>query len=355
MIQSPHAVYRSELGNGTRDLTGYEIASELSYNYSAAPPSSELLALAESGGLDDADTRVAQAKALLTGPGGQAVMQQFFGEWLTYKAAASVNRANVPDNFDATIRPKLVLETQRFIDDVLFTRAGTVGDLLTAQYTIADSDLSAFYGFSGGSGDLFSDGGVEVTRSNGVGIFAQGSVLTTMASIAITSPTRRGLLLLKRLFCEVPGAPEAADFDLTRSEVAGNTTRERLENSHLQEACKTCHSAFDPLGFAFENFDNIGRYRTEEVTNAGSFPIDASTELAMLGGQVIDGQEELMAELAQAPTVLSCVAGTLTRYAYGSSGACRDKEARTQVVEGQISIIDYLAELAREPHFVTRQ
>ena len=353
LIQSPHAVYRSELGSGGQ-LTPYEIASELSYNYSASPPSAELLALAEAGDLADAEVRAAEAKRLLESPAGHGVIRQFFSEWLWLSQIGSVNRTNVPDNF-ATIKSKMLLETERFIDEVLFTNQGALEDLLTADYTVADSDLSAYYGFSGGSGDLLSGGGVQVPRTQGVGIFAQGSVLTTMASVQITSPTRRGLLLLKRLYCEVPGAPEAVSFDLTRSDVVGNTTRERLENSHLMGGCRGCHAAFDPLGFAFEHFDHIGRYRTEEQTANGAFPIDASVEVEKLDGQVVNGQEELMAALTGDSEVLSCISATLERYVYGGDGSCRAKDARSRVMAGELSVVDYLAELAREPHFVSRE
>lgn len=354
LIQSPHAVYRSELGAGGQ-LTEYEIASELAYDYSASPPSAELLALAAAGDLSDAEVRVAEAKRLLESPAGHGVIRQFFSEWLWLSQIGSVNRTNVPDNF-ATIKSKMQLETERFVDEVLFTNQGTLADLLTANYTVADSDLSAYYGFSGGSGDLLSGGGVQVPRTQGVGIFAQGSVLTTMASVQITSPTRRGLLLLKRLYCEVPGAPEAVSFDLTRSDVVGNTTRERLENSHLNNGvCKGCHAAFDPLGFAFEHFDHIGRYRTEEQTANGAFPIDASVEVEKLDGQVVNGQEELMAALTEDSEVLSCISATLERYIYGSDGRCRAKAARGRVMAGEATVVDYLAELAREPHFVSRQ
>lgn len=354
LIQSPHAVYRRELGQGGQ-LTQYEIASQLSYDYAAAPPSAELLALAEAGELADAEVRAAEAMRLLESPAGHAVLRRFFSEWLWLSQIGSVNRTNVPDNF-TTIRSKMQLETERFIDEVLFTNRGTLVDLLTADYTVADSDLSAYYGFSGGAGDLLSGGGAQVPRTHGVGIFAQGSVLTTMASVQITSPTRRGLLLLKRLYCEVPGAPEAVSFDLTRSDVVGNTTRERLENSHLNNGvCKGCHAAFDPLGFAFEHFDHVGRYRTEEQTASGNFPIDASVEVAKLDGQVVHGQEELMAALAEDQEVLSCISATLERYIYGGDGSCRAKDARSRVMAGDASIVEYLAELAREPHFVSRR
>jgi hypothetical protein len=353
LMQSPHTVYRSELGVDGQ-LSPYEIASELSYDYSASPPSAELISLAESGGLADPETRVAQARQLLGTPGGEQVIQQFFSEWLWYTQAGSANRANAPDNFP-TIRAKMVLETQRFINQVVTIEQGGVADLLTANYTIADTELGTYYGLNGGTGDLYQGGGVPVTRNEGVGILAQGSVLTTMASVQITSPTRRGLLLLKRLYCEVPGLPQALNFDLTRSEVQGNTTRERLESSHLAGACQSCHSQFDPLGFAFESFDHVGRYRTEEQTAAGAFPVNTTTAVEKLDGQVISGQEELMQLISQDPEVLSCISATLERYVYGSEGSCRAKEARSKVMAGQISVIDFLAELAREPHFTARR
>ncbi|HXS18854.1 MAG TPA: DUF1592 domain-containing protein, partial [Polyangiaceae bacterium] len=291
LIQSPYAVYRTELGEGGT-LTPYEIASELAYDYSASPPSADLIAKALSGELDSPEARYEEAKKLLATPRGMEVVHQFFEEWLNYRDILTVSRANTPDNFEA-VRPKLALETKRFLETLLFEKEGHLSDLLTANYTMADQELASYYGFSGGSADITQDGGAEVERTFGLGLFAQGSVTGTMASITITSPTRRGLLLLRRLFCEVPGLPEAINFDLTVDDLTGNTTRERLENSHLSTSCAKCHDKFDPLGFGFEHFDHVGRYRDEEVNDKGSFPIDATATVALLDDLPIDGQEQL--------------------------------------------------------------
>lgn len=353
LIQSPHAVYRTELGQGGA-LTPYEIASELSYDYSASPPSADLIAKALSGELDDPEARYEEAKKLLATERGGEVVHQFFEEWLNYRDILTVSRAKTPDNFEA-VRPKMALETRRFLETLLFEKEGNISDLLTANYTIADQELASYYGFSGGSADITQDGGSEVERTYGLGLFAQGSVTGTMSSITITSPTRRGLLLLRRLFCEVPGLPEAINFDLTVSELEGNTTRERLEASHLSTSCAKCHERFDPLGFGFEHFDHVGRYREEEVTDNGSFPINASATVALLDDLAIDGQEQLMTGLSTSSAVLSCVSGTLSNYVYGGQADCRDKDARVRIMSGETSIVDYLAELAREPHFVERK
>lgn len=352
LIQSPHAVYRSEIGDGGT-LTPYELASELSYNYSASPPTAELVARALDGELNDPEVRVAEAKKLLMTPRGSEVVRQFFEEWLSYRDVLTVSRSRTPDNFEA-MRPKMVKETESFIDALVFDKGGLLTDLLTADFTVADQELAAYYGFSGGSGDLGNGSAAEVTRDWGLGVFAQGSVTTAMASISVTSPTRRGLLLLRRLYCAVPGAPEALNFDLTDEQVQGNTTRERLERSHLKSECAGCHSFFDPLGFGFEEIDHVGRYRTEEVTDHGNFPIDATATVATLDNLEIDGQEELMRGLAEDPAVLSCVSNTLVRYVYGSDGTCRAPESQARVMSGDSSIVDFLAELAREPHFTQR-
>lgn len=351
LIQSPYAVYRSELGEGGK-LTPYEIASELSYSYAASPPSAELLALAMNGSLNDPEVRFQEAKKLLATERGQGVIHRFFEEWLNYKTVLTVSRAD--SGAFEPVRTKMVRETEAFVEKLLYEKGGKLTDLLTANFTVADQQLASYYGFPGGSGDLGSGSAGEVERSWGLGIFAQGSVTTSMASIAITSPTRRGLLLLRRLFCEVPGLPQGINFDLTVDSLQGNTTRERLENSHLAGPCAECHSSFDPLGFGFEHIDNIGRYREEEMTPNGSFPIDASASVAKLGGIEIDGQEQLMTALAESPEVLSCISGTMSRYLYGSAGSCRDPQARGRAMAGETSIVDYLAELAREPHFVER-
>lgn len=352
LIQSPHAVYRSELGAGGK-LTPYEVASELSYNYAAIPPSAELLALALNGSLDDPEVRYQEAKKLLSSEHGVRVVHKFFEEWASYKTVLTVTRQDTADQFEG-VRQKMVRETEQFIEGVLYEKSGKLPDLLTANYTYADQQLASYYGFSGGSGDLSNGTATEVQRGFGLGLFAQGSVTTSMASIAITSPTRRGLLMLKRLFCETPGLPQAANIDLSLGNLEGNTTRERLELAHLAGPCAECHAAFDPLGFNFEHIDHVGRYREEETNSKGSFPIDASATVAKLGGLATNGQEQLMEALAESPEVLSCISGTMSRYVYGSSGTCRDPAARARVMAGETSIIDYLAELARESHFVER-
>lgn len=353
LIQSPLTVYRTELGEGGK-LTPYEIASELSYDYSASPPSAELLAKALSGELDDPEVRYDEAMKLLATPRGDAVVHQFFEEWLSYRDVLTVSRANTPDNFE-TVRPKMVQETRQFLETLLYEKSGTLSDLLTANYTVADQELSSYYSFPGGSGDIATGGGNEVERAWGVGVFAQGSVNTAMASITLTSPTRRGLLLLRRLYCETPGPPEALNFDLTAASVVGNTTRERLENSHLATSCQSCHKDFDPLGFSFEHIDHIGRYRTEETNERGTFPVDSTAVLANLDNLEVDGQEQLMVALAQDPKVQSCISGTMERYVYGGAGTCRAKDAQSRVMTGETSIVNYLAELARELHFTERQ
>ncbi len=352
LIQSPFAVYRSELGDGGK-LTPYEIASELSYDYSASPPSKELLAKALSGELDDPEVRYQEALKLLDSDRGREVLQQFFEEWLTYRNVLTVSRSNTPDNFEE-VRPKMVLETERFLDTLLFDKSGKLADLLTADFTVADQELASYYGFSGGSADIAQDGGSVVDRDWGLGVFAQGSVTTTMASIAITSPTLRGLLIYRRLYCKVPDPPQAANFDLRSDTLVGGTTRDRLEQSHLSSSCATCHKNFDPLGFGFEHIDHVGRYRDEEVTPDGTFPIDATATLARPNNTPIDGQEELMQALSTDPNVLTCVSDTMARYVYGSEGDCRAKDSQMRAISGETSIVSYLAELAREPHFTSR-
>lgn len=353
LIQSPHTLHRSELGTDGK-LSPYEIAAELSYNFAGSPPSSELLARALAGDLDDPAVRVEEAKELLDSPRGREVVCQLFAEWLHFREAQTAVKTGVPADFPA-LSQRMIFETMRFLDAALFEDRASLEELLTANYTVVDSELAEFYGFEGGSGDLLAGGGERVSRAYGLGILAQGSVLTSAASVAVTSPTRRGLLLLKRLFCEVPGLPEGVNFDLTRSELAGNTTRERLENAHLGAECKSCHSSFDPMGFAFEHMDHVGRYRETETTPAGTFPIDASSEVALLDGKSVDGQKELMRAVATDRRVQLCVSGTFENYFYGSSGSRRAREARSRLVAEGGALVDYLAELAGEPHFIERK
>ena len=300
LLQSPHVVYRSELGadseDGRRTLQGWELATALAYDFSGRPPDAELRARGADGSLADPEARVAEARRLLGTPAGRDTVHRFFEDWLDYREVASKQRPDVPE-FEA-VREAMAEETRRFIESVVFDDDGGVDTLLLADYTHLDGSLAAYYGYGEASGDFAM---VPRPESWSVGLLAQGSLLAANAHVTASSPTRRGLLVYERFLCQ-ERPPVPADVPPISDPSPGvTTTRQRYEEEHMvSEACRSCHQLFDPVGFGFEHFDAAGRFRQEEA----GLPIDASGELpaGIVGdGPTFDGLTGLSQTLADAP------------------------------------------------------
>jgi hypothetical protein len=349
LIQSPHAVYKSEIGvlntDGVRQLSPVELATELAYTFSGSTPSPELLAAAESGALGDP---VEQATALLATERGKQALQRFFEGYLGYTSAAAIQRPNIPAFSD--VSGDMVQETRAFLNDVLFNGAGGVRELLTAPTTNPSQALASYYGLPAPAADY-----APVTRSTGVGVLAQGAFLATHANADASSPTKRGLFPFLKLLCQFKPEPPPNVPQISAPEPGVRTTRQRYEEVHgqLGSTCATCHRAFDPIGFGFEHFDEGGRYREDE----GGLPIDASATVIDIDGNVLfdfDGVEQLMAELAAQPLTYRCFAAYLAAYAFGSGEACLGSSKAGELEAGSASIVQAFAALAAEPHFSRR-
>lgn len=353
MMQAPAVVYRSEIGVADaagRTLTDHELAQELAYNFSGGPPSAALVARAVAGELRDPATRVAVAQELLATPEGRELVQRFFGQWLGYEQViAEVKTAAV--DFDA-VRPLLGEETRRFIDEVIYAQSGSVLELLTAPFTVLSPELATFYGYGAGMTDWAV---VPRPPGWGVGLLAQGSLLATYANSAASSPTQRGLIVYEKLLCNTRPPVPANVPNLESTGVAAQTTRERYESVHAANPpCSNCHALFDPLGFAFEHFDEVGRYRAQE----NGVDIDATGAATLADGTELtfDGLDDLATKLAGQPSVTDCASGLGSVYFFGGAGgtACVAEQARARLASGDVSLLDFFAELAAEPHATSR-
>lgn len=355
MIQSPHALYRSEVGTqegDSRKLSQHELATELAYNYSGTTPSAQLLDRADRGELSSPEVLQAEAKALLESPRGQDVVRQLFRYWFRYERAATVTRPDVANYF--TVRTSLVEETKRFIDQVVLTDRGGLKTLLTADYTFVDPMLATHYGYGSSTG-----GFVRTQRPPqwGVGLLSQGSILAAHAQAQGSSPTQRGLLLYEKIFCKHRPDPPPNIPALPTTMPGVTTTRERYEKQHVQSGCVFCHKQFDPIGFAFEHFDEVGRYRSTEK----GLPIDASARIVNASDELLmtaTGQVDLAEQLASRDDVRACAADMMATYSYGISDglpSCLVRKVRPDLGSNEASLTDYLLQLTTSPHFTRRR
>ena len=353
LFQSANAVYRSELGvanGGQYALTQNEIATELGYNFGGSTPSADLLAKAAAGALATPDARLAEARNLLTTANGKEVVRELFREWSGYAVVQARTKTNTAFTGMAN---DMTSETQQFIDDVVFTHNGTLSDLLTAPYTFLNANLATYYGY-GTQSAAFAR--VDRPANWGIGLLAQGSLLAANAHADATSPTWRGLLVFQKMFCNTKPKPPPSVPSIAAPSPGVTTTRQRYETSHIANpSCSACHTRWDPIGFAFEHFDEIGRYRANE----GGLTIDTTGYVLDESGNktlTFDGATDLATQLAGDPAVTDCVSGLMSEYVYAGGGGvgCLAETARTALAKGQFGLLEYLAQLSTERQFSER-
>jgi hypothetical protein len=250
------------------------LASRLSFFLWSSIPDDELLAVATRGSLGQPAVLRAQVRRMLADPRASAFIRNFTGQWLLVRNIRSV----APDpgafpEFDENLRVALETETTLFLDSQ-FREDRPVTDLLTAEYTFLNERLARHYGIPNVYGSHFRR--VEVSDDRRAGLLGLGSILTVTSYSTRTSPVVRGKWLLENLLGTPPPPPPPNVPALKDNDASQPTSvRERLERHRRNPVCASCHSQMDPLGFALEHFNGIGRWRTMD----GHSAIDATGKL----------------------------------------------------------------------------
>jgi cytochrome c5 len=281
-------------------ITDLELASRLSFFLWSSIPDDQLLAAAERGQLRDPAILQAQVRRMLADPRAKSLVTNFAAEWLSLRVVEGVR----PDpiifsEFDDNLRLAFENETNLLLENVLLGDRSVL-ELLNANYTFVNERLARHYGIPDVYGDQFR----RVTVTDGIrgGLLGQGSILTLTSYPTRTSPVVRGKWILETLLGSPPPPPPPDVPALPEAEGAGKvlTMRERLSEHRKNPACGSCHARMDPLGFALENFDATGKWRTVESTGPADKsrnPIDASGQLA--DGTTFDGAKGLRAVLLE--------------------------------------------------------
>jgi hypothetical protein len=316
LLQSPNFLYRRELAPGAAIKDGafvrfnsYEMASRLSYGFWASMPDERLFQLAAAGKLQTAQSIQEEARRLLLHPNARNVYGDFATQWLNLAQVVSSQKAT-DLHFTPEIGQAMLAETGAFLSDLFMAPNTTarIDQLFTSNKTFADGTLAAIYGVGGVTGSALSP--VTLDPKQRSGLFTQLSFLTMHGDSEGSFPTRRGAQILRRVFCHEIDLPPNLVVPDVKPPSPGVTTRQRFEE-HSKNPCASCHLLFDPIGFAFESYDGIGRYRT---TDNGQ-PVDASGTLELNGRTVtFKDATELMPALAASDDVRSCLATQWTRY-----------------------------------------
>jgi mono/diheme cytochrome c family protein len=306
-----------------RLLNDFELVSRLSYFLWSTMPDDELVALAESGRLNEPVTISQQVDRMLQDPRSEAFVVNFAGQWLSLREVGSNPPASdLYPRYDRHLEVSIVEESKAFFAEILKNDLDVM-NFVKSDFVVINERLARYYGIPGVKGDHFR----RVAVPNGVhrgGIVTQASVLSVTSNGTRTSPVKRGTWVMTNLLGIDPGLPVANAGDIA-PKVPGldkATVRQRLEIHRTLPQCARCHNKIDPLGFALENFNAAGDWRDQEGfgykgrIGQNDPIIDASAK--MIDGTEFVGVEGLQRVLLQKEDLfLNCLAGKLFTYALG--------------------------------------
>ncbi len=300
ILASPKFVFRVErdpvdVRTPVHRISDVELASRLSFFLWSSIPDDELLNTAIKGSLSNPAVLEAEVRRMLADPKAEALVSNFAGQWLHLRNVPNIlpNSDLFPD-FDDNLREGFRKETELFFESIMREDHNVV-DLMTANYTFLNERLARHYGVPNIYGSRFRR--VEITDDARRGLLGQGSILATTSHAERTSPVLRGKWVLENVV-GAPVPPPPPDVPVLKPAADGEkpkTIREQMAEHRANPACATCHKVMDPIGFAMENFDAVGAWRTREPGG----PIDASGNLA--DGTKIDGVVSLRNALVSHP------------------------------------------------------
>ncbi|HUB83415.1 MAG TPA: DUF1592 domain-containing protein [Bryobacteraceae bacterium] len=365
ILASPEFVFRFEQvpanaapGTNVR-VSDLELASRLSYFLWSSAPDNELITVASQGKLKDPAMLRKQVRRMLADPKSDSLSTKFADEWLHLQ---NLNDAN-PDlylfpNYDKTLAQAMKRESELLFDSVM-REDRNVLDLLTADYTFVNERLAKHYGIPDVMGERFRR--VAVTDDNRKGLLGDAGILMLTSTAIRTSPVQRGKWVMEVLLGtppppappNVPALPENSE-GRTGHVAKPLSVRERMEEHRANPTCASCHKLMDPIGFALENFDAVGVWRT----NDSGFPIDANGQ--MFDGTKLNGPASLrQAVLNHSDAFLSTFTENLLAYGLGRVIDYRDmpvvRAIDREADKDDHKFSDYILGIVNSPPFLMRR
>jgi len=352
MLQTPSFLYVVEVGEpledlGFRKLTQLELVTRMSFFLLGRTPAPALLDKAEAGELATTAQIRAEAEAMVGSTGARQAMNGFFDEYLRLRNLPTTSKdAELFPLYNETLAESMRQESLLLVNEVLWEDDLPYQELFTADYTFVNDALAELYGIASPGGNFAR---VQwPAAQNRAGYLSQASFLTYQSGSLRNSPTKRGRFVQQSVLCnEIP--PPPPDVNPSLPEIPPDATlREILDQHKDQEGC-TCHQSTDPIGFAFENYDAIGAFRTTE----NGQPIDASGNVDGLGQW--QNAAEFAAVLAEDPRLSTCLVQNLIRGQIGHKETSGETDAilalDTAFVEAGYRVRDLLVEFPLSPLF----
>jgi hypothetical protein len=360
LLQSPSFLYRIELGRregssgASVRLTDYEVAARLSYLIWGAMPDQVLMTAADAGKLGTGDEVATQAHRMLADPRALGRLTDFHARWLGIDGLDEV--AKDPDKYPQygdAMAASMRTELNLFLGDVLANGA-RFESLFDARFTYVDAALAPIYGVAAPAAGKTTR--VQLDPAERAGVLTNAGVIAAHTFADQSEPVHRGKFVRERLLCAVLPDPPANLMVMPPVPKPGVSIRERLTEHSSVPACQACHQMMDPIGFGFEAYDGLGRFRTSD---AGK-PIDDSGMLTMTDDSdgPFKGAIELGQKLATSAHVRRCFIDTAFRYAHGpdaaGDGCVRQKLGRA-FDEAKHDIRELIAAIARTDGFRYRR
>jgi cytochrome c553 len=360
MLISPNFLYRSEIGSGGL-LTQYEVASLLSYTFWSSLPDPALLNQAAANGLSNPANISAMVDQMIADPRARRQFVHFGRQWLGVKALTQIDRdPQLFPDFTAEVAQAMDQELEAFLAEMLLNEGHTIEDFFTWDQTFANDVLGNYYGISGAGSQLAP---VAAGPERG-GVLHLGALLTRYAKQNETHPVARGLLVRRNLLCQEfgPPPPDAGDLPPPNPAVSTPSMRERFAAHSQNPTCASCHQYIDPVGFAFEHYDAVGRYRS---VDANGELVDASG--AISGLQRINGPDQydfmnlagLSRALAEGATQSTgaCLIGQFQKMMDGEAtpDACAQSKTLLRWNPAEQTLKDLWVEMVAAQTFVERK
>ncbi len=362
-LEQPEFLYRiEETGQGLATIGSYETATRLSYLLWQTMPDATLFEAASKGELKTASQIEAQARRMLDDDKAKAVVIDFHRQWLDFDRLSGDNRikdTKLYSQWSPALADAIREESDRFIGSELFDKKGTLKDILTSTKTWVNATLAKFYGVPAPA-----SGWAEATLpdTQRAGFFTRGNFLASHAHSQNGSPPQRGNAILNRGLCVVLGSPPP-NADLSnpalQADAKSKTNRQLFEARTAPASCSTCHNVINALGYALENYDATGGFRTRD----NNMMVDPTSVL--MGTDVdgpVSGPIELSQRMGDSEKAKACMVGFWYSFSHGyrASSSSDTDQCQTDALVSAYKkngerFIDLLVATATAPDFVQRR
>jgi hypothetical protein len=361
MLQAPSFLYVLELGQPegssatTIRLSPYEVASRLSFLLWNTVPDEKLFAAAADNKLSTREEITGQARRLLADNKAQEPLAAFHGKWLGIDGLASVNKDQEKyPSFDDKLVTSMRTELDLYVKDVLFKGDGRLESLFDSHFTYVDALLAPLYGVDPPSGGFAR---VDLDPTERAGILTNVGIIASHTIADSSEAIHRGKFVRERLLCSPLEDPPPTLMVTPPEPKQGVSTRERLKEHSANPACQGCHKMMEPIGFGFEAYDGLGKFRATDPNDGKPVDDNGRLDLTDVDGP-FKGPVELGKKLAQSAQVRQCVASTLVRYSRGpeaDNDTCVRQKLVTAFDRGNHDIKELLIAIAQTDGFSFRR